>query len=208
MWYNGGMKLRKDFWSFTLKTIVVTGIITVGLIFLISSREIAVALTPWATLLLALAAFWAIWQNRSLQIRERRERLLNEIIEWAIYFTKSRFATAVKDLVGIADRRKQDLFIYSHIVEIQETFVGMSGRNLYIKNVVLEFELGLQKAAAQLIDDLATYIEFLDEWQGAGTDAINDEKSVEKADKHELQLKESANKVIEEATKIKTKGIG
>ena len=36
-----------------------------------------------ATFLLAIAAFWAIWQTRSIQKRERKERLLNEIIEWA-----------------------------------------------------------------------------------------------------------------------------
>lgn len=42
-----------------------------------------VALSALATLILALAAFWAIWQNYSLHKRERKERLLNEIIEWA-----------------------------------------------------------------------------------------------------------------------------
>jgi hypothetical protein len=36
-----------------------------------------------ATGSLAAAAFWAIWQNYQLHKRERRERLLNEIIEWA-----------------------------------------------------------------------------------------------------------------------------
>ena len=36
-----------------------------------------------ATFLLAGAAFCAIWQNHLLQKRERKERLLNEIIEWA-----------------------------------------------------------------------------------------------------------------------------
>lgn len=41
-----------------------------------------IAISAGATFLLALAAFWAIWQNHSLQKRERRERLLNEIIEW------------------------------------------------------------------------------------------------------------------------------
>ena len=46
-------------------------------------KEWALPLSAGATLVLAIAAFLAIWQNRSLQIRERRERLLNEIIEWA-----------------------------------------------------------------------------------------------------------------------------
>ena len=41
-----------------------------------------------ATLLLALGAFETIRQNHQLHARERRERLLNEIIEWAIDIQK------------------------------------------------------------------------------------------------------------------------
>ncbi len=37
-----------------------------------------------ATLLLAIAAFWAIWQNRSIQIRNRKERILKDIVDWLI----------------------------------------------------------------------------------------------------------------------------
>ena len=37
-----------------------------------------------ATFILAIAAFWAIWQNRGIQKRNRRERLLKEIIDWVI----------------------------------------------------------------------------------------------------------------------------
>jgi len=42
------------------------------------------AISAGATFLLALAAFWAIWQNYIFRRKERKERLLNEIIEWAI----------------------------------------------------------------------------------------------------------------------------
>jgi len=47
------------------------------------STDTWLAVSAGATFLLALAAFWAIWQTRSIQRRERRDRLLNEIIEWA-----------------------------------------------------------------------------------------------------------------------------
>ena len=56
MWYNGGMAI--EFW---------------------------LAISAGATFLLALAAFWTIWQNYQSQKRERKERLLKEINDWAIY---------------------------------------------------------------------------------------------------------------------------
>jgi hypothetical protein len=52
------------------------------------STEILLAISAGATLVLAIAAFLAIWQNRNLQRKERRQRLLNEIIEWAINMGK------------------------------------------------------------------------------------------------------------------------
>ncbi len=43
----------------------------------------ALVLSASATLLLALVAFWAIMDNRNSRILDKKERLLNEIIEWA-----------------------------------------------------------------------------------------------------------------------------
>jgi len=44
---------------------------------------IATLVLALVTAVLALAAFWAIWQNYKFRERDRKERLLNEIIEWA-----------------------------------------------------------------------------------------------------------------------------
>ena len=52
-------------------------------------KEWALPLSAGATLVLAIAAFLAIWQNRNLQRKGRRERLLNEIIEWSTESVKS-----------------------------------------------------------------------------------------------------------------------
>ena len=42
-----------------------------------------IVISAGATFLLALAAFWAILDNRNTRRLERKERLLNAIIEWA-----------------------------------------------------------------------------------------------------------------------------
>ena len=47
------------------------------------STDTWLAVSAGATFLLALAAFWVIWQNYNFRKREQRQRLLNEIIEWA-----------------------------------------------------------------------------------------------------------------------------
>lgn len=46
-------------------------------------KDWAIPLSASATFLLAIAAFWAIFQNRNIQKRNRRESILNEIIDWA-----------------------------------------------------------------------------------------------------------------------------
>ena len=52
------------------------------------STETLLAISAGVTFLLAIAAFWAIWQNYLLHKKERKERLLNEIIDWAIDVAK------------------------------------------------------------------------------------------------------------------------
>ena len=47
-------------------------------------KEWALVVSAGVTLLLAFAAFWAIWQNHSFRKKEYKRRLLNEIIEWAV----------------------------------------------------------------------------------------------------------------------------
>ena len=83
MWYNGGMKIK---W--------LVGILRYGLGLLIAllifwgfygfiKDDNWLAVSALATLILAVAAFISVRQVNVNQKRERRERLLNEIIDWA-----------------------------------------------------------------------------------------------------------------------------
>lgn len=49
------------------------------------------ALSSTTTILLAIAAFWVIWQNDEFRKRDRSEKLYNEIQDWAN--TGLRFVT-------------------------------------------------------------------------------------------------------------------
>ena len=67
--------------------LIAGGLYIWALIFLLKSDN-WVGISALTTMLLAIAAFWAIRQNHNLQKRERRDRLLNEIIQWAIDVSK------------------------------------------------------------------------------------------------------------------------
>ncbi len=47
------------------------------------SQEVRDTIVPWATLTLAIAAFWAIWQNYSFRRKDRKACSLDEIRSWA-----------------------------------------------------------------------------------------------------------------------------
>ena len=95
---------------------------------------------------------------------------------------------------------------------MKESFVGMSGRNQYISNIAEKFTKVLQEAVEKLITDLEAYIEFLDDWQRVKADEIANNLDADyeyytKADALASQIDESTIKIIEEATKIKTRDI-
>jgi len=86
-----------------------------------------IAISAIATFILAVAAFWAIWQNRGIQKRNRRERLLNEIIEWA---TEIHTASLKTDLPKIDP--SLELYIEEKAEGNQEIIEGIK-RNIVNK---------------------------------------------------------------------------
>jgi len=160
-------------------------------------------------------------QTKNFQKKERRERLLNEIIDWAIDITNLRCGSKkiFKEIADIKDIKQLEIFIQAHIAETGEICLGMSGRNQYVSSITREFKKDLQQAVIKLTEELKLYIELLSEWWKFKGDAIKQDlvKSEEyikkdgeyatKADEYMLQVDKSANGVIEEATKIKTRDI-
>jgi hypothetical protein len=178
------------------------------------------AISAGATFLLAVAAFWAIWQNYSLQKRERRERLLNEIIEWARNITKYRFGKACKELLQITDRygetncKKSLQFVHADVVEIKEELAGLGIQSRYIREIASIFGADLNEATQVLTEQMNEYVNYLDEWSRTLADEIEGQKreidivsSASEADKIGLQIDESTRKVLEETAKIKAKVI-
>jgi len=170
---------------------------------------IAAILVGGGTLFLGIMAWRTICQSRSIQKTERRERLLNEIIEWAIDASKCDVALDPTAIVGITDTEKARLFVEALTSKGRTSITEMWGKSQYISKIVLSTWQDLQKAVEELIKNLGVLVELLDECSDAAASNLIDAfgRASAKVGEHKLKLYKSAEKVIEEATKIKTRDI-
>jgi len=157
----------------------------------------------------------SLHQTKNIQKRQSRHTLLKEIVEWAtdVGDWRSDYKNVAKDMLGIKDKRKQQLFLYAHIVEIKESFMGMRGRNQYISEVARIFDQSLQEAVGMLRGELEAYIGFLDEWQHAMADAIDEgvddkQENTQEANQHEQKLDQYVSAVMKESANVVTRDIG
>jgi len=155
-------------------------------------------------------------QTKNIQKRQSRHTLLKEIVEWAtdVGGWRSEYKNATKDmLLGIKDKREQQLFLFAHIAGIKESFMGMRVRSQYISEVARIFDQGLQEAVGMLRGELEAYMGFLDEWQHAMADAIDEgvddkQENTQKANQHEQKLDQYVSAVMKESANVMTKDIG
>lgn len=150
------------------------------------------------TLFLALAAFWTIRQNYSFRRQEKKERLLNEIIEWAIDVAKPKYDLNLVALTSstksIDDLRSAQLLSWASSTDT------LIVRGEYISKITLIFTQDLKIVVEKARRELEKHASFLN-------DLIHAKGSPTEIGKHNYELTQSAKKVIEEATNIKTKDI-
>jgi len=159
----------------------------------ITNLEFATGILAIATIILALAAFWAIRQNYYLHKRERRERLLNEIIEWATNILESEIEVPAAPLqTGLADTKVLMQFVHFDLLVKYRKVDARSGYSMHISSY---FEETLRSAVNDAANKLNVIIEQLTEHPSTTT-----EQEI-----RELResLEPAALAVIEEAAKIK-----
>lgn len=152
--------------------------------------------------------------------RDRKERLLNEIIEWAIDVARCGLEKDLPDTSQISDMDEGKLHLAYSLNILAKTFQSLRGRNQYTSQTVLTFSSGLQKAAKALINDIEEHIRLLDvllstitvKFVSITKDNLEEYMSQitqagTQIGEHKLRLEESANKVIEEAARIKARDI-
>jgi hypothetical protein len=169
--------------------------------------ELFTLLLAGATFLLALAAFGSIWQNHRLQKRERRERLLNEIIEWAEALPKP-FVTRnfIDTQQNLYNEEKLYQYVFARFTQDLNHIEALMGRNVYILNISVSFHNDLQMAVQKLVEEAISYKDYYSRWYQINENNLfkPNREDVEKAIEIETQIKTSALDVINKATDIKT----
>jgi hypothetical protein len=177
-------------------------------------KDWAMPLSAGATFLLAIAAFGAIWQNHRLQKRDRKERLLNEIIKWAVDISDCNIGVsgleALKD-EGDLSGRVDKILTHAQLTEWGLRLQALETKGKYIIDTVQICFDNLKTVVTTLNDDLKKFIDSLYycadiEFKGLSSTIYREQS--EKSGILQMKMYESANKVIKEATKIKTKDIG
>ena len=182
------------------------------------------ALVVWGTLVLATAAFLTIRNSNEREKRrrkeelaregrDRKERLLNEIIEWAIDITKcglEHWSKDVTSIMGVLEMnrsleeddiyKKLDWSIFSQLSSSITVFTAFRGKNEYIRKVAEAFGQSLAKDVAKLAKSLESHIDILEKC----LTAPNIKSKLGAPPRHKKKIDKLAFKVIEEAVKIKT----
>ena len=165
--------------------------------------DISDGITLGAVVVALVIGVSSIIQTQRLQRRERRERLLNEIIQWAIDVD-----ICLLELDHITLALKLDTwFGKSTLPDLLSRFKMALERSKYITKIAYHSEHTLYNAVEEVkaeIDKCANLLlgEIVNLELGSGV------IDADKLDKYDYKpLTESVNKVIEEATKIKTRDI-
>jgi len=180
---------------------------------LMQNASLANATVAFGTLILALITAISIINANDQSKRDRKERWINEIIEWAIKLInwRSENKGVFRDISRIRSHKEQRLHKSAHIIELREALAGTHGRNQYAQRIALKISPSLYGPVDRLVKGVEDYIKLLDDWQHAiDTDIslVDDKGYAEKANTAERFIGELADKVIEEAARIKTRGIG
>lgn len=151
----------------------------------------------------------SILHTQSLKKRERKERLLNEIIEWAIDVSKCGLDINISIFNGLhraKDVKEMEFIKNTATLDLLSAFLVVNARSEYISKMAFIFGQNLNRAIFETVESINEHIELLRK-SYEDEDKKKIKASSDDIGKHRNQLIKSAQKVIEEATKIKTKDI-
>jgi len=172
--------------------------------------ETLLAISAGVTLLLAIAAFWAIHQNYQLNKRARKERLLNEIIEWGEAVAVCAFSVPYRmmfeDIIGGLEEanvekivRRANLTTYTNL---RLSYQILTRKSKSIENIASSLPGNLDCAVKRLRKQIDNVISAL---KKCARDPDNKDRSEYKnLIRAEDLLHKEADILIKEATKIKT----
>jgi hypothetical protein len=170
---------------------------------------IATLVLAFVTAALAIGTFLIIRQNSKFREKDRKERLLNEIIDWAIETSKCDVALNPTALVNATDFEKKRLVVLG-MTDISRTKLKENwGKSTYIKKVILSQWSDLNNAVGLLIQSIGVLVDLESECiKYAQSNLINDYgNAANRVSNQKEIIYKYVEKVIEEATKIKIENL-
>jgi len=194
-------------------------------------KEWAQVLSAGITLLAVFVALGigvaSILHTQSMQKRERKERLLNEIIEWALEVSSCSSISFLTKYSEIKNMWEYNIMAASDLVD---KYDNLEKQSEYISRIALKLEDSLGNAVGEVVSnikerqilltksmgvkptfDVNEMQRVLDILSGKAqtSDGLSEHAKIEIALANNAKaLNKSVNNVIEEAVKIKTRDIG
>jgi len=123
---------------------------------------VATMVAAWTTLLVAYAAFRTIRSNREEEERDRKERLLNEVIEWALDVAKPKYALSLEHLTPGTGNEGDKLI--ARQLSLASNTDTLLVRGNYLAKITLIFTSSLKMAVDKVRDDLEKLNDLITDW--------------------------------------------
>jgi hypothetical protein len=210
----------RKFWKQYLVPVLLTIIGIVFYLALEANSKAAEAIVAFGTLILALVTALSILNSNeqekrhreeelARENREKKERLLNEIIEWAIAVTNCNMEANPMSVSQTSGTSKEREFHHATLCDFANRLQAMRGRSLKIKSItsLTQFHQhqSLNEKVSELIIILEGYIKSILDctdilYTGGASEQLRN--AIDKASEIRVKMEDTAYKVIEEAVKI------
>ena len=157
----------------------------------------------------------SIGQTKDIQEKQYRNKLLNDIVQWAIDITECGLGKDITPLSQITDKEEIRQFVLARATELELSFKAIAGRSRYIHGITSAFGQDLQTAVSKLEEELEVHTDLFTQMRGAIIYKLGTLENISARDMmsrkvrdHKLELDKYSNKVIDEVGKIQVKRNG
>ncbi len=155
----------------------------------------------------------SLLQTQNIQKVERKERLLNEIMDWVSVLTKSRFVEIFDEFIKIRTEQEKHQIIYTYLPKWSEQFRSHAVVGYYIIEISKIFGKDIQRKIEELNEELLKAVKYLDEWYNKASQEKDVGKYIKKeysdeAEQHDVKINNMAIDILRNIALLKAGTIG